>query len=159
MEMATKLTKDLEHSETQEFCTFFINNRLYGIDVMEVQEVNKKLIITPVPLTPNYVYGLINLRGQISTAISLRELFGMPPKDSEDSMSVVCAKDGILISLIVDEIGDVCAARNEDFEPIPDTIKPEQRQYLSGVYKQENSLLSVLNVDSIAKQLNTNKKS
>ncbi|MFZ9596010.1 MAG: chemotaxis protein CheW [Bdellovibrionia bacterium] len=140
-------------SKTQ-FSTFYVAKRLYGLNVISVQEVTKALPVTRVPLAPKFVRGLINLRGQIATAITVKDLFEL--KDSsfaEPPMNVVCRGDGLLISLLVDQIGDVVELDGSLFEPTPDTIDPGVSRFMSGVYKTSGNLLSVLDIKKIVEVL------
>lgn len=141
-------------SATRQFSTFYIADRLYGIDVTQVQEVTRPMQLTMIRLAPHFIKGLINLRGQIATAIGLRELFGLSGGENEEKMTVVCRIDGSLLSLLVDRIGDVMEVSGEAFEPPPDTLDPSIRRFMSGVYKTPNSILSVITVDSIYQELN-----
>lgn len=139
--------------ESQQFSTFFIGDRLYGIDVMKVQEVTKALPMTPVPLAPKYVHGLINLRGQISTAISLRDLFSLNEPAPTEQMNVVCRISDLLISFLVDRIGDVIEVSHNDFQPTPDTLSEEIRKFMGGVFKTPTELLSVVEVERVTESL------
>lgn len=141
-------------NQTQQFSTFYVANRLYGIDVTRVQEVVRPMPMTPIPLAPEYVRGLINLRGQVATAIGLRQLFGLKGEEPTEFMNVVCKVEGILISLQVDEIGDVIEVEKNYFEPSPKTISDEIKKFMSGIYKLSDSLLSTIDVDRINKFLN-----
>lgn len=136
-------------SASRQFATFLVADRLYGIDVTEVQEIAKALPLTPVRLAPPHVAGLINLRGQIATAIGLRELFGLPADSPHEKMSVVCRCDGSLLSLLVDQIGDVMEMPDHDFEPAPETINERTRRFMRGVYKGSDSLLSVIDLNQL----------
>ncbi|KAB8029780.1 chemotaxis protein CheW [Fluviispira multicolorata] len=139
---------------TKQFSAFYLDNRLYGIEVSRVQEVVRSMTMTPIPLAPDYVRGLINLRGQVATAIGLRELFGFHEQLPDEFINIVCKIDGMLISFQVDEIGDVIEVSEEDFEQTPQTISDNIRRYMIGVYKISNSLLSAIDVDNIIKFLN-----
>ena len=152
-----------QHSEDKiekmrQFSTFFLANRMYGIDVMQVQEIVKPLQMTPIPLAPNYVYGLINLRGQIATAIGLREMFGLESISPDQMMNVIGHVDNTLVSFLVDEIGDVIDVNSELYEPTPETVPLEVRQFIDGVYKIPGQLLSILNLENIMKHLNSIQK-
>lgn len=138
----------------QKFTTFFIGERLYGIDVMKVQEITKQMDITRVPLAPNYVYGLINLRGQIATAIGLRELLEIPGEKPSETMNVVCEVGGLLLSLVVDRIGDVIEVKSDTFENSPDNLPKSVQRFMSGIYKLDKQLLSILELDKISKLIN-----
>jgi purine-binding chemotaxis protein CheW len=141
-------------SGSLQFSTFYVANRLYGIDVTRVQEVVRPLPITPIPLAPQYCGGLINLRGQVATAIGLREFFGLKSTPSDQFMNVVCSIDGSLISLQVDDIGDVIEVLAKDFESTPQTIPNEVRRFIHGIYKVGDSLLSILDTDRIGRFMN-----
>lgn len=134
--------------KSKQFSTFYVAERLYGIDVMRVQEITRTLSITRVPLAPNYIHGLINLRGQISTAVGLSELFKIETTPV-DKMTVVCRKDDFLMSFLVDRIGDVMELEHDLFEPAPDTVPESIRRFLDGVYKIPGTLLSVIDVDKV----------
>jgi len=138
----------------EQFSTFTIGHRTYGISVMKVQEVTKSLPVTEVPLAPQYVYGLINLRGQIATAVSLRKLFGISGEPPTEEMNVVCRVDGLLFSFLVDQIGDVVEVDAESCEPLPATVDGEIRNYLTGVYKLSNEILSVVDIEKVSAAIN-----
>ena len=138
---------------TELLTTFTIGNDLFGIEVMKVQEVTGTPIIIPVPLAPKFVTGLINLRGQLATAMGLRELFGVTTTPFAPLMSVVCRLDGNLVSLMVDSIGDVVEADKASFEPPPDTIPHGVRPFVKSIYKMNGLLLSVLDLNKISKEL------
>lgn len=142
-----------ESSQRKQFSTFYISNRLYGIDVMKVQEITKALPMARVPLAPGYVKGLINLRGQISTAICLRELFSIPEKKDNEQMNVVCRINELLVSFLVDRIGDVLELESKDFEAVPDTIPGSIRKFIKGVYKVPDDLLSIVDVQQVASSI------
>ena len=141
----------------RQFSTFLVSDRLYGIDVMSVQEITKLISATKVPLAPSFVHGLINLRGQIATAVGLRELFELSDTTSANSiepMNVVCKGEGMLLSLLVDQIGDVIEVDEKNFEATPDTITPSVGRFMQGVYKIPGSLLSIIDVKKIVDVLN-----
>jgi purine-binding chemotaxis protein CheW len=121
---------------------------------MQVQEVTKALHVTLIHLAPSYVKGLINLRGQIATAIGLRELFGLGTEKNLESMSVVCRAGGNLLSLLVDKIGDVIEVPESNFEDSPDTIDEKVKKFMKGVYKTEGTILSVIGLEIISEELN-----
>ncbi len=140
---------------TRQFSTFFVSDRLYGIDVMSVQEITKMMNATKVPLAPTFVHGLINLRGQIATAVGLRELFDLRDSTrSAEPMNVVCKGEGMLLSLLVDQIGDVIEVDDSNFETTPETITPSVGRFMQGVYKIPGSLLSIIEVKKIVDVLN-----
>lgn len=140
---------------TKQFATFYISDRLYGIDVMQVQEVTQTLSLTPIRMAPNFVRGLINLRGQIATAIGMRELFGLSGEAMADAAaSVVCKVNGGLISLLVDRIGDVIEVSEDSYEETPDLVEEDIKKIMSGVYKTDGEILSVIDIHSLSSALN-----
>ena len=138
----------------RKFTTFFVGGRYFGIDVMQVQEITKSLTITQVPRSPGYVRGLMNLRGQLATAIDLRHLFEISDQASDDPMNVVCRSEGVLLSFLVDNIGDVIEVDGETYEDTPDTVAETIRQFMSGVYKTNTELMSVVDVIKVMDFLN-----
>lgn len=137
-------------SDSKQYSTFIVANRLYGIAVNRVQEVVRPMFMTPIPLAPSYVLGLINLRGQVTTAIGLRQLFSLNEAAPSEFINIVCKVDGSLISFQVDEIGDVIEVSEEDYEPTPQTIPPDIKKFMTGIYKVSGALLSTLDVDEIS---------
>jgi len=136
-----------------QFCTFRVEELLVGIDVQVVQEVIRAQEMRTVPRAPSEVKGLINLRGQIVTAIDLRHMLDLPPRGEHDgpSMNVVVRYDDEAISVLVDEAGDVVELTDADFEPVPPTVAPRLRRLLSGAFKLDGSLVLVLDVEATVK--------
>ena len=131
-----------------EFCTFYLNGLLFGIEVDQVQEVLRHQAATRVPLAPAVIGGLINLRGQIVTAIDLRRRLGLPARAAgEQPMNVVVRWEDGAVSLLVDEIGDVVEVSGAQFETSPDTLQGEARLLVEGVYKLKDRLLHVLQLE------------
>ncbi len=132
----------------QQYCTFYVNGLCLGVEVHQVQEVLRYQEMTNVPLAPAMVAGLINLRGQIVTAIDLRRRLGLPDRpDDAAPMNVVVRTDEWVISLLVDEIGDVIEVAAESYEPTPRTLTGGTRDLVRGVYKLDKQLLLVLDID------------
>lgn len=135
-------------AKTQQFCTFFLKDQFFGVPVQQVQEVIRYQEMTRVPLVPQVIRGLINLRGQIVMALDLRRRFGMPElPDSQLPMNVVVRTDDGAVSFLVDEIGDVLQVDEENFEPPPETLKGQARELVRGVYKLQDRLMLVLNTE------------
>lgn len=128
--------------------TFTLGERSYGIDVSVVQEVLRGLPRTRIPLAPRALAGLINLRGQVLTAVDLRAQLGLPPRvDGIEPMLVVTHVDGEPVALLVDSIGAVVDVEPEQFEPPPDTLVGPTRELILGAYKLTDHLLLSLDVD------------
>jgi purine-binding chemotaxis protein CheW len=135
-------------STNRQFCTFYLDGLLFGVDLQNVQEVIRFLKTTRVPLAPPTVCGLLNLRGQIVTALDLRRCLGLTPltSDSAPMNVVVRAADGT-VSLLVDEIGDVVEVEDSSFEPPPETLRGAVRSMILGVHKLKDRLMHVLDVE------------
>lgn len=138
---------------TRKFATFTVEGRIYGIDVMKVQEVTTSLKITSMHTAPVFVKGLINLRGQIATAIGLMELFDLGQNEITDKMTVVCRVEDVLLSLQVDQIGDVIEVDDTQFEHTPQTVPGNIRVFMQGVYKTQGAIISIINLDSVLSEL------
>jgi purine-binding chemotaxis protein CheW len=132
-------------AENKQYCTFYLGKLFFGVKVENVQEVFKYQEMTRVPLAPSVVRGLINLRGQIITAIDLRARLGMEElPEGQMPMNVVVRTEEGVVSLLVDEIADVLEVSEENFERPPDTIDEITRELVLGVYKLDNKLLLIL---------------
>ncbi len=135
-------------SESKQFCTFFVNGLFFGVEVLKVQEVIRFQDMTRVPLTTATIQGLINLRGQIVTAIDLRHRLELPPRaGSELPMNVVVRSDDGAVSLLVDEIGDVVEINDDVYERPPETLRGVARELILGVYKLKERLLLILDTE------------
>ncbi|MFN0165198.1 MAG: chemotaxis protein CheW [Bryobacteraceae bacterium] len=131
---------------THQFCTFYAAGLYFGLDVMKVQEIIRYQEMTRVPLASPVVRGLINLRGQIVTALDLRRRLDLPDRpDDQSAINVVVQTDDGAVSLLVDEIGDVLAVPETDFERPPDTLTGPVRDLILGAYKLPDRLLLILN--------------
>lgn len=137
-------------AEKQQFSTFYVDKLFFGVEVEKVQEVLRHQDMTRVPLAPPVVRGLINLRGQIVTAIDLRrrlELTEAP--DHQLPMNVVIRTTDGAVSLLVDEIADVVEASAESFEPPPDTLHSRGRTMILGVHKLNDRLMHILDCERV----------
>ncbi len=136
-------------AESRQLCTFVVDGLLLGVDVRQVQEVFRNQEMTAVPLADRSVAGLLNLRGQIVTAVDLRIRLGLAPRpDGIDPMHVVIRTDDGAVSLLVDEIGDVIESGDDVLERPPETLVGEVRRMIQGVYKLAGHLLLVLDTDT-----------
>ena len=132
---------------TTRYATFSVGGLHLGVEVSWVQEVMRHHGSTHVPLAPAGVEGLINLRGEIVTAIDLRVRLGLEPRrETDKALCMVLRLDGGLTSVLVDEIGEVLNVDDDSFELPPDTLDPSSRELIVGAYKLEEALLLVLDV-------------
>lgn len=135
-------------AERSQFCTFYLDKLLFGVELKVVQEVIRSLEMTHVPLAPEVVGGLINLRGQIVTAVDLRRRLELEARAPETRpMNVVVRSEDGAVSLLVDEIGDVIEVEGATFEPPPETLRGKVRAMILGVHKLDSSLLHVLDTE------------
>lgn len=140
-----------------QFCTFFLNGIFFGIDVRHVQEVIRYQEMTFVPLAPLDICGLINLRGQIVTNIDLRRRLEMsapviPISELPSELlpyNVIVRTDTEVVSLLVDDIGDILELTEDNFEPPPATLKGRVRQLLQGAYKLKDGFLLILDTEKV----------
>jgi purine-binding chemotaxis protein CheW len=135
-------------SQKQQVCTFYLDGLLFGVDVQGVQEVIRYLEMTRVPRAPEVVEGLINLRGQIVTAVDMRGRLKLTPRpEGALPMNVVVRGDEGAVSLLVDEIGDVLEVDEELFERPPETLQGVAREMIQGAYKLKDQLLLILDIE------------
>lgn len=136
----------------EDFVTFTIGDQMFGIPVLRVQDILTPNRIAPVPLAPPEVKGSINLRGRIVTVIDVRIRLGMPPLEKGSSggaMAVTVEQDNDLYTLLVDKIGDVIGLSKDLYEKNPGTLDPLWRDFSIGVYRLENNLMVVLDIDRL----------
>jgi purine-binding chemotaxis protein CheW len=131
-----------------QFATFFVADLFFGVDVLRVQEVLRFQHMTRVPQAPDVIEGLINLRGQIVTAIDMRRRLRLPPRPGDQTpMNMVVRTEGGAVSLLVDEIGDVLDVDATIYERPPENLDPAARELIRGVYKLKDRLLLVLDAE------------
>ncbi len=137
-----------EPRQDHQVSTFFVGGLYFGIDVLNVQEVMRYQEMTRVPLAPEVVEGLINLRGQIVTALDMRRRLGLPPRpEGQSPMNMVVRTDEGAVSLLVDDIGDVVEVDAETFERPPENLEPRAREIIRGIYKLKGRLLLMLDTE------------
>ena len=142
-------------AKSVEMATFYVGDSLCGMDILKVQEINKLLDMTEVPLAPDYVKGILNLRGQIVTVIDLGNKLSLSSTEtSSDTRNIIVNSNGEYIGLLVDRIGDVERTDLDNVEPPPANIGGIQGKYFEGVFKKEKSLIGILKVEEILKDDN-----
>lgn len=139
--MSTSSTQET----TNQLCTFLLDGVLFGIDVRFVQEVLRLQEMTPVPLAPDVVSGLINLRGHIVTALDLRKRLALAARPATlEPVNVVVRHGDSTVSLLVDDIGDVVTVEPSTFEATPATLDARIKAVVRGVYKLKGELLLLM---------------
>ena len=135
-------------TNARQFCTFYLDHLLFGVESQKIQEVVTYRELRPVPLAPPVVSGLMNLRGQVVVALELRRQLELSerPSDMTPICLVVRSASGT-VCLLADEVGNVVDVEEETFEPSPETLSPRLRSVILGVHKLEHQLMHVLDTD------------
>lgn len=129
---------------------FKLGREDYGISILQVQEIKRIMDITRVPNSPDYIKGVINLRGSVLPVIDLKNRLALPPtEDTEDTRIIIVKVEDIVVGLIVDGVSEVTSLSSDNVEPPQTVVSGVSAQYLSGVGKQEDNLLILLNLAAI----------
>jgi len=138
-----------------EMATFYVGNALFGMDILKVQEINKSLDMTSVPQAPEYVKGILNLRGQIVTIIDLGIKLGLSKIEiGPETRNIIVNSKNEYIGLLVDKIGDVERTSEDKIEAPPANIGGVKAKYFEGVCKKENRLIGILNLEKVLTEEN-----
>lgn len=132
-----------------QLCTFRLDDMMFAVDVKHVQEVIRYQEMTSVPLASRYIRGLINLRGQIVTAIDMRARLDLDEEGRSLPMNVVVKTGEGVVSLLVDEIGDVLQPELSAFEEVPENLAATLKEMLGGIYKLDKGLLLLVDVEKL----------
>jgi len=136
-----------------ELSTFYVGKVQFGIDIIKIQEINKQMTMTTVPQAPEYVLGILNLRGRIVTIIDLAKKLGLSSAGhTVDSRIIIVDSKGEHIGLLVDRIGDVELAKTDEIEPPPANIGGILGSFFEGVFKTKDKLISVLDLEEVFKE-------
>jgi purine-binding chemotaxis protein CheW len=141
--------------DTVELATFFVGDALCGMDILKVQEINKLIEMTRVPQAPEYVLGILNLRGEIVTIIDLGKKLGLKSTDlNEKTRNVIVDSNEEHIGLLVERISDVVQAEWGKVEKPPANLCGVQGRFFTGVYKTEDRLIGILDVERVLEDEN-----
>ncbi|MFA7095202.1 MAG: chemotaxis protein CheW [Gammaproteobacteria bacterium] len=133
-----------------QWVTFRLDNETYGINVMQVQEVLRVTEIAPVPGAPDYVLGIINLRGNVVTVIDTRKRFGLMPKEPDDSTRIVIIEaDKQVVGILVDAVAEVVDLRASEMESAPNVGNDESSKYIQGVASRGGELLILVDLNKL----------
>ena len=146
--------KDKEVTSTDiEFSTFYVGGAICGINILNIQEINKHFEITQVPQSSDYVKGILNLRGRIVTIIDLGKKLGLAPVSaSKDNRNIIVNSEDEHIGLLVDAISDVVITQKENIEPAPANIGGVKGKFFQGVLKTKDKLIGLLDIDEVLKE-------
>lgn len=133
-----------------ELATFYVGDALCGMDILKVQEINKLMEMTKVPQAPDYMIGILNLRGQIVTIIDLGQKLGLGKAElSNESRNIIVNAPGEHVGLLVTRISDVVMADPDKIEPAPANMSGLQGGFFTGVYKTDNRLIGILDIKEV----------
>lgn len=139
---------DLEHTKS-EYVTVTVGNQMFGLPIARVQDVFVLNQMTRVPLAPDDVAGIINLRGRIVTAIDMRHRLGLGMHGQAAPMAVGLDCGGESYGLVIDSVGEVLKLGAETAEPVPVNLDDRLKRVASGIHRLETELLVVLDVDRL----------
>ena len=143
-------TKPTTNKTLVELATFYVREALCGMDILKIQEINKLMDMTKVPQAPSYVTGILNLRGQIVTIIDLGKKLGLGSTDATlISRNIIVSSPGEHVGLLVTRLSDVVLADTEKIERAPANIGGIQGEFFSGVYKTDDKLVGILDVNKV----------
>ena len=146
MTEAAELTDDI----MLQWVTFRLEEELYGINVMQVQEVLRHTEIAPVPGAPDYVLGIINLRGNVVTVIDTRRRFALMEREIDDNTRIVIIEvEGQVVGLLVDSVAEVVYLRESEIEKAPEVGNDESSKYIQGVVTRDKALLILIDVNKL----------
>ena len=153
------MTATLEAPEVlaseQQYATFHVGNMLLGIDIRQVQEINRQLDVTVVPHAPEAVRGVINLRGDVASVLDLPTLLGLPKSEvTRDSRTLIVNSQGESIGFLVDRISDILTLRDDQIIPPPSNINGVQGRFFSGVHTLESEVVVILNIHEVLSERN-----
>ena len=138
--------------ELLQWVTFRLDDEVYGINVMQVQEVLRITEIAPVPGAPNFVMGIINLRGNVVTVIDTRKRFGLLPKEADDSTRIVIIEvEEQVIGILVDSVAEVVNLSESQIEKAPNlgNENTESAKYIQGVHSRDDDILILIDVNKL----------
>lgn len=146
----TASKNDIANDPVTEWVTFLLDNEKYGVNVMEVREVLKNTEIAPVPGAPDFVLGIINLRGNVVTVMDTRKRFGLPPAESTDATRIVIIeREEQTVGMMVDGVAEVVDLPQSQIETAPNVGNDHSAKYIQGVSKQGDELLILIDLDKL----------
>ena len=137
-------------TDTTDYVTVFVGETMFGLTIDRVHDVFVPAGITPVPLAPREIVGLLNLRGRVVTALCLRRRLGIPGREAGAAeMAIGLEQAGETFALIVDGVGEVLKLGAETHEPVPINLDARWRDLSLGVHRLDGRLLVILDVDAL----------
>lgn len=144
------IKREADTREVLQLVTFRLGNEEYSMDILKVQEIIRHMDLTRVPRTPDFVDGVINLRGRVIPVLDLRKRFGMPADEKTDETRIIVVDvDNSVVGFKVDAVSEVLRLPADTVEPPPTIVKGAESDYIKGVGKLDNRLLILLDVARI----------
>jgi purine-binding chemotaxis protein CheW len=138
------------NDEVLQWVTYRLDEETYGINVMQVQEVLRYTEIAPVPGAPDYVMGIINLRGNVVTVIDTRARFGLPSSEiTDNSRIVIIESDEHVVGILVDSVAEVVYLRSSEIDSAPNVGTEESAKFIQGVSNRDNELLILVDLNKL----------
>ena len=148
--METTKEETVTGGEVLQLVTFTLGNEEYAVNILNVQEINRITEITQVPNSPDYVEGVINLRGKVIPVVNLRKKFNFEDKPTDDTSRIIIMEiQGITNGLIVDSVSEVLRIPASSVEPAPPMSAELQSQFIKGIAKLENRLIILIDLDNL----------
>lgn len=146
--MTEQLANDLQGQ--MQYVTFTLEDEIYGINVMQVQEVLREIEVAPVPGAPHYVTGIINLRGNVVSVIDARIRFGLPQRESTPyTRIIVIEAQQQIIGILVDSVAEVVDIEMSEIETAPNVGNDETARYIDGVLSRDEKLLILVDLNKL----------
>ncbi len=146
----TKIAASDPNDEVLQWVTYRLDEETYGINVMQVQEVLRYTEIAPVPGAPDYVLGIINLRGNVVTVIDTRSRFGLPPTETTDNTRIVIIEsDEQVVGILVDSVAEVVYLRSSEIDSTPNVGTEESAKFIQGVSNRNGNLLILVDLNKL----------
>lgn len=147
--VAVQSVSDVPTAGEESYFTVFAGGEAFGLSVLHTQTIFRIASVTPIPLGPTDIVGLVNLRGKIVTAVSLRRRLGIPVDEVQNSLAIGIEHKGENFALIVDEVGDVLTLDASMKVPIPAHFDPARSRFMAGLYKVGNLLIPALHIGAL----------
>lgn len=145
-----QIAKSTTNNTVMRWVTFRLDNEIYGINVMQVQEVLRVSEIAPVPGAPGYVLGIINLRGNVVTVMETRSRLGLPSREVDDASRIVIVEASkIVVGILVDSVAEVVDLSTSEIESAPNVGSDESSKYIQGVASREGELLILMDLNKL----------
>ena len=137
-------------NETTQWVTFKLDGEIYGVNVMDVQEVLRVTEIAPVPGAPDYVLGIINLRGNVVSVLDTRKRFGLPPVEPDDSTRIIIIESADqTVGILVDSVAEVEEVSVNEYDKAPNIGNEETARYIDGVVSKKDYLLILIDISKL----------